>query len=197
MHDMKKIFLTFIVLMISSALYAQEPQNVLKLGFGPGLTFHKDSPYYVQPHRYFRQQWGVEAGIGAERMLWRFIGAGLNIDYYHSKHHEDGFPYGYNNFYVGPCLVAATTIGRHIRIDGNAGLGYSLCSEPGTSKGTLGYRLSFGIEYMVSSHVGIGAEVVEHLTKFNGSDYLNRYGFTFNSVCRGSVLVGIRIYPKL
>ena len=191
---MKKIFLSLIALMIGASLSAQDPKNILKLGLGPGFTYNPDSYYYVLPHMYFRSQWGIDANLGTERMIWRFIGAGLNIDYSHTSQKEKDYKIGYDNLYVGPCLVTASRLGKYFRIDGNFGLGWSLYAEPGIRHSALGYRVSLSTEFMFSKHIGIGFEVVEHLTPFKGSDNLNRYGYAFNRVYRTSALFGIRIY---
>ena len=177
---------------------AQVPVDVLKFSSGAGLTYagqRQYTSYYVQPHRYYDSMWGVEHSLGYERMIWRFIGAGVNFDYCKSEQTKDGFDIGYENGYIGPCVVLATNFGRCFRLDGNLGIGASLFADGGNRSFALGFRLGIGMEYRFGKSMGVGVEIVEHLSNF-GDDNLNRYGQPFKDIYRASLLIGVRYYPK-
>jgi hypothetical protein len=128
--------------------------------------------------------------------FWKpWLGVGVNSDFSYTSRNIYSQHVKYGNIYVGPCFAASSRLGKHFRIEGNIGCGFSAFIDEISTEYSFGIRASFSAAYMLSNHIGIGLELCDHTAK-----YEDRKGLrpicpeTTFSINRTSILFGIRIY---
>lgn len=181
-------FLVVIILlgispMKSFAQNYQLPSNIIKLS--GGLSFIT-SKIYIEDEINNKVKWyqfkpGVTAAVEYEYITGSGWGFGWNFIY-----NDTRFPQSLRNstkshqalrqIYFGPSAVKRILIRDRWCLEGAAGLGYAYLGGDVADNAGLGIMLKTGIDYMLSKHIAIGAEINEvfAITGINDNDYMKR-----------------------
>lgn len=93
--------------------------------------------------------------------------------------------------HVAPEFVFTRDLGDHWRIKASAGLGLAYYNDEADSRYGLGSNLSGGIEYKITRHFSIGAELNAISGNYGKSDYNDNETDGFVRLC---ALVGVRFH---
>lgn len=127
------------------------------------------------------------------------FGIGANVQYSMLHKNHDRFDRKFDSFfYIGPCATFSHFTELGWRWHASAGIGYATClGENSTDgKGGFGYNVKGGIDYLITDHFGIGAEI-------NGLGAVVRYqkhpsnddDYWVNEACIiGDLSIGARVY---
>ena len=190
-----------------SAQTCKLPTNVIKVS--GGLSFVVSNVYledqFENKIRKITWRPGVSALLEYEHIFKSGWGLGLNTIY-----NDTRYPNGIKSitkkkmalrqFYIGPSIVRRSIIGDRWFVEGALGMGYAYTDgdfTDGTSG--VGFMLKGGVEYLLSKHVGIGAELNdvivitgfedEYLKKAFPNDYSG-----MNGTFRLDLALGLRFY---
>lgn len=179
--DMKKFFVLLIFLGAGAGLWAQpgeHPRNVVKLS--GGLDFVTSKVYLPVDWKSFNQiksvRWqpGVTASMEYQHFWKSGLGFGLNLIYNDTRYSVKNYgkKAAIRSIYAGPSLAYSGCFNKHWRVDCAIGGGYGeLGGDLFNTYRGFGVLLKGGIEYMITRHFGVGAELSE-LYIFTNDDEL-------------------------
>lgn len=179
-----------------------EPKMNIKVGVGPMWTTSK--LYYTDGGDYVSNFSGTGFGLSFSHLVGGWYGYG--VDFYgsyttlkasdSSNYWARDWKYTTTQLYFGPSFVCGGMLADKLRIETSAGLGLAIHNGDGDdTKAGLGFRLSLGLELMLSKNVGIGIEGMTHRLMYSKPndfkvDDDELYGFQ-----QIGFLVGLRFYP--
>lgn len=191
---MKRIALLIVALAGYTGAQAQitdeEVHNTIAVNIGEGVS------YYMLTFG----QLTTDLTIDYDCNLWGKFGLGANVQYSMLRKNHDRFDRKFDNlFYIGPCATFSHYTELGWRWHASAGIGYAayLGDYSGSDwKGGLGYKIKYGIDYLITDHFGIGVEI-------NGLGTVIRYqkhpskvdDYWVNEACIiGDLSIGARVY---
>ena len=191
----------------SPALSCKLPTNVIKLS--GGLSFIASNVYiedqYASQIRRCTWKPGISALVEYEHIFKSGWGFGLNTiyndtRYFNGLRNNTKKNLALRQFYIGPSVVRRSIISDRWLVEGAFGMGYAYTDGDITDGiSGVGFMAKGGVEYLLSRHVGIGAELNdvivltgfedEYLKKVFPKDYSG-----MNGTVRFDIALGIRFY---
>ena len=140
-------------------------------------------------------------GTGFELAYRGLYSSGLGIGF-HFDHSETGYPVGKSKTdylklnYFGASLFYGGLVGRQCIATIETGLGYAYYNDGYSNDGGLGLRECVGVEYMLSSLIGVGIGVDYTLMMFGEQKEFISYkkNYEVTGFKRLSLHAGLRIY---
>lgn len=194
----------------------EPPRNVVKVS--GGLDFVTSKVYLPQNLYYGRKimasSWrpGVSALVDYEHFWKSGWGFGLNVIYNDTRYSTEGHYIDLSetkrerigipmrSYYVGPSVAYSGCYKKRWRYEGACGLGYGHISGFLDDYSGIGSLLRVGMEYMITSHFGVGAELNE-LIIFTSDDSLDDFKEVYPSesnvtsgLSRLGIAAGVRFY---
>ncbi|MBR1464292.1 MAG: hypothetical protein IJ604_13090 [Prevotella sp.] len=193
---MKKIILSFFLLTVVGAtnvwagpvqdslnvVSKERPVHTLSLNYGVGWITSEVTDGYAG--RVYRWRTGQE--LSAEYSFVRNGSYGFGVL---GDHSSTDYPSGAINItYIAPEIAMLNSTNKWL-YQWAAGLGWAHYSEDYASKSGLGLHTKAGIEYLLTRHIGIGADVLAMYTFFGKGTEYRVDGFS-----RISIVAGLRFH---
>lgn len=175
---------------------ATTPHDILKLSAGPSLITSEMKAVFTT----YSHLWGWELKLDYAH-LWRSgFGIGINTTMYRAGFYNLGPSFSYEDnchltlLYIGPSVVWSKKWGSYWRFEALCGIGYAYSDDDFKENSGIGMLTEVGIEYMVSSHVGIGMEFNVLTNTFKKPEGVLLKKDTSYGIGRINMLGGIRFY---
>ena len=170
------------------------PDNVIKLNVGP--SWITSDMFDAETGKKYKTQSGVEFGIQYAH-LWK-SGWGIGVNFSHFK---TSFPRNTDvkMMFVGPSVVWSRMRTDKRRYDCSLALGYARYSEKyhggvSDSQDMFGASVDLGIEYMISSHMGIGVQMTSLIMRKEKPEGVVLDKDESYGINRLNILGGLRFY---
>ena len=166
------------------------PENIVKVNFGfSGML----SKFYLED-KVYSSKTGFDYSV-AYQHLWQLIGFELNFESASFRFNKN-----YKNSITcfGPSLVLSQMFGKKFRYDFHVGVNFAHYEEKyyghtGSENHAI-FRLGWGLEYMLSKHLGLGVEMDYYSLKLNKPDDFQLSDNEFYGINRLNLTGGLRCY---
>lgn len=188
---MEKIRVLFIALLVgwSVCVYGEKKaDHALFVKASPGVITSKVY-YNSQDYESFRGGMGIETGYRC--VLKKGYGFGLTY-----AHNKTEYKYGekLDLNYIGPSFIYGSKIRERLQGSGEVGIGHANYKLNNEKQNGVGIKASADIEYLLSSWLGVNAEMGWLMTIFSEKYHGYKIDEPINGFYRVSVNVGIRLH---
>lgn len=218
--SIKRLLAILMIACVPGMAGAQRPEipsNVVKLDAGVSFIASRVYVYNLDDNKMHRYIWkpGFSGKVDYEHFWKSGWGFGVNVMYHNTNfdagygaigYNQGYYEYQFNQWYFGPCAAYRFRFGDSKWMgDASVGMGYSQFSEDLDGNtvhyGGLGVSWRAGIEYMISSNIGLGVDLTNLMAFVSQPDFPNMQKALgkdefdgVNGFYRLGLMAGLRIY---